>query len=83
MDMADTDMSLIRALFIPMVAINAGAIEVQPKYRNDLLKCGILNENINVYDLHVGLYVDELQQYDVVYLCGGNTHYLLKRINQT
>ena len=27
--------------------------------------------------------LDKLQQYDVVYLCGGNTHYLLERINAT
>lgn len=50
---------------------------------NDLLKCGILDTNINVYDLHAGMEIEELQQYDVVYLCGGNTHYLLERINDT
>ncbi len=38
-----------------------------------LLKCGIANKNINVYDLHTGMEIEELQQYDVVYLCGGNT----------
>ena len=27
--------------------------------------------------------MEELQQYDVVYLCGGNTTYLLERINDT
>lgn len=28
-------------------------------------------------------YIQELQQYDVVYLCGGRTQYLLERINAT
>lgn len=83
MDMANRDMSSIRALFIPTAAIDAGAIEVLPKCMNDLLKCGILNENIRVYDLHAGMDIDELRQYDVVYLCGGDTHYLLARINDT
>ena len=50
---------------------------------NDLLQCGILDKNINVYDLHAGMEIEELQQYDVVYLCGGNTRYLLERINDT
>ena len=50
---------------------------------NDLLKCGISAKNIRVYDLHAGMDIQELQQYDVVYLCGGNTQYLLKRINDT
>ena len=40
-------------------------------------------ENIRVFDLHTGMEAAKLQQYDVVYLCGGNTQYLLKRINDT
>lgn len=82
-DMVGKDMSLVKALFIPTAAIDAGAIEVLPKCMNDLLKCGISDKNINVYDLHAGMEIEELQQYDVVYLCGGNTRYLLERINDT
>lgn len=82
-DMIGKDMSLVKALFIPTAAINAGAIEVLPKCMNDLLKCGIQDKNIKVYDLHAGMEIDELWQYDVVYLCGGDTHYLLERINAT
>lgn len=82
-DMAGKDMSLVKALFIPTAAIDADAIEVLPKCMNDLLKCGILNENIRVYDLHAGMEFEQLQEYDVVYLCGGNTRYLLERINDT
>lgn len=83
MDMLGKDMPLVKALFIPTAAIDAGAIEVLPKCMNDLLKCGIQNKNIKVYDLHAGMKMDELQQYDVVYLCGGDTSYLLERINAT
>ncbi len=83
MGMAGKDMSLVKALFIPTAAIDADAIEVLPKCMNDLLKCGIPDKNIDVFDLHAGIGFDELQQYDVVYLCGGNTHYLLERINAT
>lgn len=82
-NMAGKDMSQVRALFIPTAAVNADAIEVLPKCMNDLLKCGILDKHIKVYDLHVGMEIEELQQYDVVYLCGGNTQYLLERINDT
>lgn len=82
-DMAGKDMDLVKALFIPTAAIDADAIEVLPKCMNDLLKCGILNENIDVCDLHTGMEFEKLRQYDVVYLCGGNTRYLLERINAT
>ena len=82
-DMANKNMSLVKALFIPTAAIDAGAIEVLPKCMNDLLKCGILDKNIDVFDLHIEMEFEKLKQYDVVYLCGGNTHYLLERINAT
>lgn len=39
--------------------------------------------NIKVFDLHTGMEIAELQKYDVVYLCGGNTAYLLERVNAT
>ena len=83
MKMIGKDMSKVRALFIPTAAIDAGAIEVLPKCMNDLLKCGIQNKNIKVFDLHTGMEMSELQIYDVVYLCGGDTTYLLERVNAT
>lgn len=76
-------MSVVKALFIPVAAINADAVAVLPKCMNDLLKCGILDKNIKVYDMHEGMETEELQRYDVVYLCGGETRYLLQRINDT
>lgn len=83
MEMLEKDMSEVKALFIPTAAIDAGAIKVLPKCMNDLLKCGIKNENIRVFDLHTGMELSEMQKYDVVYLCGGSTAYLLERINAT
>lgn len=82
-DMLGKDTSLVKALFLPTAAIDADAIEVLPKCMNDLLKCGIQRRNIRVFDLHTGMELDELRQYDVVYLCGGNTAYLLERVNAT
>lgn len=83
MEMLGKEMPLVHALFIPTAAIDADAIEVLPKCMNDLLKCGIPNENIKVYDLHIGMELEELNRYDVVYLCGGKTEYLLERVNAT
>ncbi|MDE6620743.1 MAG: Type 1 glutamine amidotransferase-like domain-containing protein [Lachnospiraceae bacterium] len=82
-DMAGKDMSFAKALFIPTAATDVDAINVLPKCINDLLKCGILDKNIDVSDLHDGMEIEKLQRYDVVYLCGGNTRYLLERINAT
>jgi peptidase E len=81
--MLGKDVAEVKALFIPTAAIDAEAIEVLPKCMNDLLKCGIQNKNIRVFDLHTGMEIAELQKYDVVYLCGGDTTYLLERVNAT
>ena len=72
-----------KALFIPTAAIDADAIEVLPKCMNDLLKCGLPKESIRVFDLHQNMSVAELETYDVIYLTGGRTSYLLERINDT
>ena len=82
-ELTGKDMAYVKALFIPVAAVDADAIAVLPKCMNDLLKCGIPDKNISVYDMHEGMETGQLQQYDVVYLCGGKTQYLLQRINET
>ena len=80
--MLNKEPSHIKAMFIPTAAITPDAIEVLPKCLDDLLKCGIAKENIFVYDLHDALNVGISDEYDVVYLCGGDPHYLLRRIHE-
>ena len=77
------DVKDVHPLFIPTAAIDPGAIAVLPKCMNDLLKCGIPEGNITVFDLHRNMSLEELRQYDLVYLTGGRTSYLLQRINDT
>ncbi|MCH5200022.1 MAG: Type 1 glutamine amidotransferase-like domain-containing protein [Oscillospiraceae bacterium] len=74
--------SQAKAMFVPTAAISPDAIEVLPKCLNDLLKCGIARENIFVCDLHDALNVSISDEYDVIYLCGGDPTYLLRRIRE-
>lgn len=71
-----------RVLFIPTAARDPDAIEVLPKCLNDLLKIGIPRENITVHDLHDPIEGPLSKQWDAVYLCGGDTRYLLRRVNE-
>ena len=82
MDMLQKTTSEIKAIFIPTAANSPDAIDVLPKCLNDLLKCGIMRENIFVYDLHDEIENNIINSYDVIYLCGGSSDYLLKRINE-
>lgn len=83
LDMMGKEPAEVKALFIPTAAIDPGAIAVLPKCMNDLLKTGIPEQNIRVFDLHANMPVEELRTFDVVYLTGGRTAYLLERINDT
>ncbi len=69
-------------LFIPTAAVDADAIEALPKCLQDYLKCGCKRDRLRVYDLHDPMDAEELNRFDVVYVCGGNTEYLLRRINE-
>lgn len=80
LSMLPKPMEAVTAMFIPTAAVDPDAIEVLPKCLNDLLMCGIQRKNIFVNDLHTPL-TGEIKA-DVVYLCGGNTEYLLRRINE-
>lgn len=80
--MLNKEVSQVKAIFIPTAANSPDAIEVLPKCLNDLLKCGITKDNIFVYDLHNILDIDISEEYDVIYLCGGDPEYLLNRINE-
>ncbi|MDE6762381.1 MAG: Type 1 glutamine amidotransferase-like domain-containing protein [Oscillospiraceae bacterium] len=82
-DMLNMNPSEVRAMFIPTAAVDADAICVLPKCMNDLLKCGIKKESITVYDLHKPMTAEETKRYDIIYICGGNTEYLLERINES
>ena len=72
----------VKAMFIPTAATSPDAIEVLPKCLNDLLKCGIVKENIFVYDLYDDADDDLSKKYDVIYLCGGDPNYLLRRVRE-
>ncbi|MBQ9122925.1 MAG: Type 1 glutamine amidotransferase-like domain-containing protein [Lachnospiraceae bacterium] len=82
LDMLPKKPSEIRAVFVPTAAIYPDAIEVLHKCLEDLLRCGIKRENIQVYDLHEELGANIIGTYDVIYFCGGNPEYLLRRINE-
>lgn len=74
--------AMTRALFIPTAAIDPDAIDVLPKCLNDLVKIGVPRGNITVCDLHDPVPGRLSERFDAVYLCGGNTRYLLRRINE-
>ena len=72
-----------KVLFVPTAAISPDAVAVLPACMDDLLKIGVLPQNIRVFDLHRALNIVELSVYDAIYFTGGDPSYLIQRINDT
>jgi len=73
----------IKILFIP----TAGNLKNDKSYierdKNDLIRLGILKENLIEYDLdRINENID-FEDIDAIFIEGGNTFYLLKRVRET
>ena len=68
----------LKALFIP-TALNDSREYVQI-FMDDLYKAGILDENIDSYDLDKPISAEEIVQYDIVFVCPGSPEYLLQKM---
>ncbi|MEA4882989.1 MAG: Type 1 glutamine amidotransferase-like domain-containing protein [Clostridia bacterium] len=75
--------SAAKALFIPTAAVDAEAKEMAKECRNELIRAGILPENITTHDVDGSLSAAEAMKFDAVYVTGGTTRRLLRRIKET
>lgn len=72
----------IKAIFIPTAAITEVQKVFVPICKMDLLNAGVLEENIMNYDLDRIMESEEICKYDAIYVCGGDTQYLLHKMNE-
>lgn len=71
----------IKAIFVPTAAIDKDTIDLIPKCKNDLIRAGIKDDNIFVYNLDYYLDYEIMKEYDVIYFCGGSPEHLLNKID--
>ena len=74
-----------KVLFIPTAAMQdeVKAKAIIERLRNELLTMGILSENITIHDIDGSLTEKEAMGFDVIYITGGKTPYLGKRVRDT
>lgn len=82
LELLNCDVTKAKVLFIITAANNPDAVRILSKCLDDLTNCNILDENISIYDMHKLLTQDEINKYDAIYVCGGNTSYLVDRISE-
>ena len=71
-------------LFIPTAAMQneEKANSIINRLKNELLAMGILENNITIHDIDGSLSEEEAMKFDVLYITGGNTPYLAKRVRE-
>ena len=71
-------------LFIPTAAMEneSKAKAITNRLKNELLAMGILPDNITIHDIDGSLSEEDAMKFDVIYLTGGRTPYLAKRVRE-
>lgn len=72
----------VRVLFIITAANSPDAVRILSSCLDDLTKCGIIDDNITIYDMHKLISQEDINKYDAIYVCGGSTKYLVDRIEE-
>lgn len=75
--------SEIKILFIPTASRTDEELFYVDKSKRELLDLGIKKENIYVYNLDKNISEEELNKINALYVCGGNTFYLLHKIRES
>lgn len=82
LELLDKDVKKAKVLFIITAANDPESVRILSKCLDDLTNCGILDENICIYDMHKLIKEEELKLYDAIYVCGGSTKHLAERIEE-
>ncbi len=83
LELVNKPVSEIKVLFIPTASRTKEELIYVEKSRQELLDSGILKENIIDFNLDRELNDEELNTFNVIYVCGGNTFYLLYKIKES
>ena len=74
----------IKILFIPIASRSIDERNYANKSKQELYDIGIKYENIRILNINKKpLSEAEMFDYDTIYICGGNTFYLMQRLRET
>lgn len=82
-DLLDKDPNQIRVLFIPTASRTEQEMFYVRESESELIERGILKENILWFDVANFTEEDVKKDFDVVYVCGGNTFFLMAKLKES
>lgn len=83
LELVDKPVSEIKVLFIPTASQTTEEIIYVEESRRELIDLGILRENVFDFNLDRKLSEKELNNFNAVYVCGGNTFYLMSEMKKS
>jgi len=78
----DKPVSEIKVIFVPTAARTKEELFYVDKSKKELLNVGIHAQDIKTLDLDHKISFEEVDGFDVIYVCGGNTFYLLHKVRE-
>jgi len=75
--------SEIKIIFIPTAARTKEELKYVDESKKELIDLGIPETNIKILNLDKSLAYEEVKDFDVIYVCGGNTFYLMHKVRET
>ena len=79
----DKPVSQIKIIFVPTASRSEEELKYVDESKKELLDLGIHANNIKTLNLDKPVSFEEVEDFDVIYVCGGNTFYLLKKVRET
>jgi dipeptidase E len=79
----DKPVSQIKIIFVPTASRSEEELKYVQESKKELLDLGIPENNIKTLNLDKPVSFEEVKDFDVIYVCGGNTFYLLEKVRET
>ncbi len=73
----------IKVILVPTASRTEEEWKYVNKSKQELIELGITEKNITVLELNHKVSYDEIADFDAVYVCGGNTCYLLHKVRES
>ena len=79
----DKPISQVKIIFVPTASRSEEELKYVDESKKELLDLGISENNIKTLNLDKPVSFQDVEGFDVIYVCGGNTFYLLKKVRET
>lgn len=83
LQLIDKPVAQAKIIFCPTAARYEEELKYIDASKKELLNLGILENNIKTVRLDAPISFAEIKHFDAIYICGGNTFYLLKKVKET